>query len=89
MDDVFEGHDGDVDEPPIHPHCTCEVEQKTRRVRVYESGLREAIMDEGPFAYLHWLVTPNTVARDEDEMDTVTEAALAIADSLLVESAHG
>jgi len=83
MDDVFEGPDGDVDEPPIHPHCTCEVEQKTRRVRVYESGRRESVMEDGPFAYLHWLVTPNTVARDEDEMDAVSEAALAVADSLL------
>lgn len=75
MDDVFEGPDGDVDEPPIHPHCTCEVEQKTRRVRVYESGRRESVMEDGPFAYLHWLVTPNTVARDEDEMDLVTSDA--------------
>jgi phosphohistidine phosphatase SixA len=35
MDDVFEGPMGDEDEPPLHPHCTCEVEHKTRRVRVY------------------------------------------------------
>ncbi len=36
MDDVFEGPMGDEDEsPPLHPACTCEVEQKTRRVRVY------------------------------------------------------
>ena len=37
-------------------------------------------------AFFKWLVTPNTVARDEDEMDAITEAALAIADELLVES---
>jgi phosphohistidine phosphatase SixA len=35
MDDVFEGPSEDVDEPPIHINCTCTVEQKTRRVRVY------------------------------------------------------
>jgi phosphohistidine phosphatase len=86
MDEVF-GPD-DVDDAPMHPNCDCTVEQKTRRVRVYESGLREAVSDENPFrAYFHWLVTPNTVARDEDEMDAVTEAALAIADSVLLESA--
>jgi phosphohistidine phosphatase len=86
MDDVFSGPDGDVDEPPLHPNCDCDVEQKTKRVRVYESGLREAITDEGPFAYLHWLVTPNTVARDEDEMDMVAEAAIAIAEAAMVDS---
>ena len=75
MDDVFEGPDGDVDEPPLHPNCDCSVEQKTKRVRVYESGRRESVMEDGPFAYLHWLVTPNTVARDEDEMDLVTSDA--------------
>jgi phosphohistidine phosphatase SixA len=76
MDDVFEGPDEDVDESPLHPNCDCTTEQKTRRTRVYESGMREALADnEGPFAYLHWLVTPNTVARDEDEMDVVSEAA--------------
>ena len=41
---------------------------------------------------LHWLVTPNVVARDEDELENVThdakatiEAALAIAEMALVE----
>jgi phosphohistidine phosphatase len=76
----------DIDDAPAHPNCDCTVEQKTRRTRVYESGLREAVMEDGPFAYLHWLVTPNTVARDEDEMDAVTEAALAVADLVLIES---
>ena len=37
-------------------------------------------------AFFKWLVTPNTVARDEDEMDAITEAALAIADELLAET---
>ena len=90
MDATFlDTEGGDIDDVPAHPNDTCSVEYKTKRVRVYESGVREAVTDEGPFAYLHWLVTPNTVARDEDEMDAVTEAALAIADALLVESAHG
>ena len=26
---------GDVDEPPLHPHCECEVEYKDTRRRVY------------------------------------------------------
>lgn len=87
MDDVFEGPDGDVDEPPLHINCDCSLENKTKRVRVYESGLREAIADDGPFAYLHWLVTPNTVARDEDEMDAISEAAAAVAEEYLAETA--
>jgi phosphohistidine phosphatase len=37
---------------------------------------------------LHWIVTPNTVARDEDELDLVvhqeaTEAAIAVAEAAL------
>jgi phosphohistidine phosphatase len=79
MDDVFEGPDGDVDESPLHPNCDCTVEQATRRVRVYESGRREAMYEDGPGAFFHWMVTPNTVARDEDEQDLVTEAALQLA----------
>jgi hypothetical protein len=35
MDDVFEGPMGDEDEPPLHPNCTCEVETKDWRRRVY------------------------------------------------------
>jgi hypothetical protein len=35
MDAVFDGVSGDVDEPPAHPHCECEVEHKEKRVRVY------------------------------------------------------
>jgi hypothetical protein len=35
MDDVFDGVDGDIDEPPAHPHCECTAEFKTKRVRVY------------------------------------------------------
>jgi phosphohistidine phosphatase len=34
-------------------------------------------------AFFHWMVTPNTVARDEDEQDIVTEAALLIAEQAL------
>ena len=79
MDDVFEGPGGDIDDAPAHPNCDCTVEQKTRRVRVYESGRQEAIYEDGPGAFFHWMVTPNTVARDEDEQDLVTEAALQLA----------
>jgi len=35
MDDTYESVFGDVDEAPAHPNCTCEVEFKTRRKRVY------------------------------------------------------
>ncbi len=35
MDAVFEGVDGDLDEPPAHPHCDCGVEYKDTRKRVY------------------------------------------------------
>jgi hypothetical protein len=35
MDDVFEGVFGFVDDAPAHPHCGCDVEQATRRRRVY------------------------------------------------------
>lgn len=91
MDGVFQTPSGDsIDESPGHPNCDCETEQKTKRVRVYESGFREAIADDNPFrAYFHWLVTPNTVARDEDELDLVSEAALAIAEVALEGSFTG
>ncbi len=36
MDDIFESVDGDVDEPPAHPNCTCTVEYKDTRKRVYD-----------------------------------------------------
>ncbi len=82
MDETFLDTDGgDIDDAPAHPGCDCTVEQKTRRVRVYENGFRESIFDEGPFAFLHWMVTPKTVARDQDEQDLVTEAALLIAEA--------
>ena len=35
MDDIFEGVEEDIDEPPAHPNCECEVEYKEKRVRVY------------------------------------------------------
>ncbi len=35
MDEIFEGVEGDIDEPPAHPHCTCTVEYKDTRKRVY------------------------------------------------------
>ena len=57
-----------------HPHCTCEVEQKTGGSASTNQG-GASVTEDGPFAYLHWLVTPNTVARDEDEMDLVTSDA--------------
>lgn len=34
MDDVYEGPMGDEDGPPLHPHCDCELEYRTRRFRV-------------------------------------------------------
>jgi len=87
MDDVFEGPGSDEDEAPLHPNCDCTTEFKTQRFRVRaEGGVREAIMPDGPFAYLHWLVTPNTVARDEDEKDAISsalEAAIAVAEVAL------
>lgn len=35
MDNIFLGVDEDVDEPPAHPNCTCEIEIKDTRRRVY------------------------------------------------------
>jgi hypothetical protein len=35
MDDVFLGVFGVIDDAPAHPSCGCEVEQATRRKRVY------------------------------------------------------
>lgn len=35
MDDVFVGVFGLIDDAPAHPACKCEVEQATRRRRVY------------------------------------------------------
>ena len=35
QDDIFEGVEGDIDEPPAHPHCTCSLETKDTRRRVY------------------------------------------------------
>ena len=34
-DAVFEGVFDDVDEPPAHPHCGCDLEYKEQRKRVY------------------------------------------------------
>jgi len=36
MDFTYSSADFDADEPPLHPHCQCTIEQKTRRVRVYD-----------------------------------------------------
>lgn len=36
-DEVYEGVFGDEDGPPLHPNCSCGLEYRTRRVRVYES----------------------------------------------------
>lgn len=88
MDDVFDGVFGDVDEAPAHPNCDCSVEFKTRRIRIYASErtppkgtqLRESAVSR-PAGLLHWLVTPNTVARDEDELENVTEDAFKVAES--------
>ncbi len=38
MDFTYSFEMGDVDEPPGHPYDTCEIEQRTRRYRVYESA---------------------------------------------------
>jgi phosphohistidine phosphatase SixA len=81
-DDVFEGPDGDMDEPPLHPNCTCSVERQDRRVRVYDSdrkapeGVRlyEARRPKGK---LHWLVTPELVARMETARDRIAAEARA------------
>ena len=35
MDDVFDMFDEDADEPPGHPNCTCSIEYKDTRQRVY------------------------------------------------------
>lgn len=36
-DDIFEDSDGgDIDGPPAHPNCDCELEYRERRVRVYD-----------------------------------------------------
>ncbi len=35
MDFTYSSADFDADEPPLHPHCQCTIEQKTRRQRVY------------------------------------------------------
>ena len=95
-EDVFEGVDGDADEPPLHPNCTCMLERADRRQRVYDSdrkapeGVRlyEARRPKGK---LHWLVTPDVVARMEGEKDliaeearTVVELAMGAAEAALV-----
>ncbi len=36
MDFTYSTADFDADEPPLHPHCQCTIEQKARRVRVYD-----------------------------------------------------
>ena len=89
QEDVFPGVDDDMDEPPLHPNCTCTVEYKDRRMRVYDSdrkapdGVRlyEA---RRPTGLVHWVVTPNVVARQEGEKDLVVEEART-----LVEAACG
>lgn len=35
QDDIFEGVEDDIDEPPAHPNCECEIEYKDTRKRVY------------------------------------------------------
>ncbi len=34
-EDVYPGPMGDEDGPPGHPHCSCELEYRERRYRVY------------------------------------------------------
>lgn len=84
MDATFLDTDGgDIDESPAHPNCECTVEFKTKRVRVYESGARIVEDASTGRAVLHWLLTPNVVARDEDEMDAVTKDAHATVEAAL------
>jgi hypothetical protein len=35
MDDVFDSVDGPIDEAPAHPNCSCFVDFRTKKVRVY------------------------------------------------------
>ena len=96
MDDTFLSTDGDdIDQEPAHPNCDCKVEFKTKRVRVYESGAR-AVEDEiregypirtvppKQIATLHSLVTPNVVARDEDDLKLVTDDSKAVVEAALL-----
>jgi phosphohistidine phosphatase len=97
MDDQFPSGD---DEPPAHPNCGCELETRERNKEAYKKPLA-SVRENYPIrtvppkqvATLHSLVTPNVVARDEDDLKLVTddskavvEAALAYVDAL--ESEH-
>lgn len=77
IDDQFPSGD---DEPPAHPNCGCELETR--------DAAEESASSSPMLAVLHWIVTPNTVARDEDEAESVSamvEAALELAEAALAE----
>lgn|GEM_PF-105765 len=72
MDDTFPSGD---DEPPAHPNCDCDLETR--------DALQESAVPLPRRGILHWMVTPNVVARDEDELDMVTSEAFAAVDAAL------
>jgi len=81
MDDQFPSGD---DEPPAHPNCNCELEtrdvQEARAVEARE-GYPIRTIPPKQIATLHSLVTPNVVARDEDDLKLVTDDSKAVVEA--------
>ena len=80
--DIDDEFPGGVDEPPQHPNCDCDIETR---------GVEEAMRENYPIrtvppkqiATLHSLVTPNVVARDEDDLKLVTDDSKAVVEAAL------
>ena len=90
MDDTFLSTDGDdIDDAPAHPNCECEVEQKTRRVRMYAAdrapkpGVRLYEASRKPSGVLHWFACPRMVERDA-AAEELAEAAMRVAEAILL-----
>jgi phosphohistidine phosphatase len=80
MDEQFPSGD---DEPPAHPNCNCELETRD----VQESAREGYPVKDQParqLGTLHSLVTPNVVARDEDDLKLVTDDSKAVVEAALV-----
>jgi phosphohistidine phosphatase SixA len=78
MDDQFPSGD---DEPPAHPNCDCELETRDRQEESAREGYPIRTVPPKQVATLHSLVTPNVVARDEDDLKLVTDDSKAVVEA--------
>lgn len=79
MDEQFPSGD---DEPPAHPNCDCELETRDVQEAMRENYPIRTVPPK-QIATLHSLVTPNVVARDEDDLKLVTDDSKAVVEAAL------